>query len=282
MRFSVILLAVLASAAPAQDTIIVTGKSLQERRAQAEKFVRKAAIVLPGGQFARRDTYCPRIFGLGPAPARIVLAAVRDAAAAAGVKEGLANCRGDLAIVFTANSEALLAALEKRNNSIFRTVPGEDLRAMKAKGRAFRWWYAAIPGGADGAAEAGNQLIGEGADKLGVMAMPTWSASLISTSLKMTLGGSVVLVDVPRNEGQPLASVAAYAAMLSFAQMSPRADFADLPSVLAMRPGDGAGAPPGLTVWDRVYLRELYKLPKNREAWTQRAALAAKMAEGVD
>ncbi len=65
-------------------------------------------------------------------------------------------------------------------------------------------------------------------------------------------------------------------------QVSPRADFAGMPSVLAMQPGDGMGAPAGLTVWDRAYLRELCRLPRNREGWSQRKALAKRVAVGVD
>lgn len=268
MRLSILLLSLFATAAAAQDTIVVTGKSEAERRAQANDFVRKAAPVMPGGQFARRETYCPRVFGVSPDAQRVVMKAVREAASAAGVKEGAANCKGDLAIVFSANSDALMAAMQRRSKKVFWHIPGEDLRAISAKGRAFRWWYAANPGGADGVATAESALIGDAAGNSEVMMMPTWSASLIQTSLKMTLGGSVVLVDVPRNDGLPLASVAAYAAMLSFAQVSPRADFAGMPSVLAMQPGDGLGAPAGLTVWDRAYLRELYRLPNNREGWS--------------
>lgn len=282
MRIFLPLLALCATAASAQDTIIVTGKTPAERRAQAEQYVRKAIPVLPGGQLARRVSYCPKIFGLGADAQRVVMAALTEAAKAAGVKQAPAGCKGDLAIVFTADSDELLAAMQRRSKKVFWHIPGEDLRAISAKGRAFRWWYAANPGGADGASTAQSTLIGDANGNSEVMMMPTWSASLIQTSLKMTLGGSVVLVDVPRNDGLPLASVAAYAAMLSFAQVSPRSDFKDMPSVLAMQPGDGLGAPAGMTVWDRAYLRELYRLPKNREGWSQRAMLAAKVAAGVD
>lgn len=276
-------LVLVATIAAAQDTTItVTGKTLQERRAQAEAFVRKTTPVLPGGQFARRDSYCPRVFGVGPAAQKVVLAAVREAAAAAGVEEAPENCKGDLAIVFSADSDALIAAMQRRSKKVFWYIPGEDLRAITAKGRAFRWWYAANPGGADGASTAQSTLVGDAMGNSEVMMMPTWSSSLIETSLKMTLGGSVVLIDVPRNEGLPLSSVASYAAMLSFAQISPRGDFRGLPSILALQPGEGRGAQPGLTVWDRAYLRELYRLPNNRAGWTQRASLAAKVAAGVD
>lgn len=271
-----------ASAATGQDTIVVTGKSLAEKRVQAENFVRRTASVVPNGQFARRKSFCPRVIGLAANYVPIVIATVRDAAAAAHVVEAKPGCRADLAIVFTADSDALMGALAKRDKAVFKQLSGAEESAVFAKGRAIRWWYGASPGGDDGASRAESTLIGDAMGSIAVDQMPVWSSSLIKTNLVMTLSGSIVVIDVRRVEGLPLGTVAAFAAMVSFAQVSMRADFADSPSILAVRPGNIAAAPGGLTIWDRAYLRELYRLPANREAWTQRAQLAAKIASAIE
>ena len=70
-----------------------------------------------------------------------------------------------------------------------------------------------------------------------------------------------------------------YAAMVVLAQVDPRADYSDQPTVLNLF-GDPQNVT-GLTDWDRAYLQALYEAePDRASAAAQEAAVAERLQKG--
>ncbi len=284
--FFVLVLGLSSAAMAATDTIVVTGQRPQERavlKHRATAFVRAVAANGTTGQYARRSSYCPRVIGLSdPKHVAIVLEKLRDAAHAAGLPDPTPRCAGDLAIVFTDNGDALMRHIERGNPRLFSAVTTPQRRELFDSDRAVRWWYATTAGGADGASKPDYAEIRDGQGVLGANTLPVWTSSLIETNVKITLQGTIIVVDVEKASGFPLDSIAAYTAMVSLVPIKLREDFGDAPSILGiMSEGDRGQARRDLSEWDRAYLKTLYALPANREAWTQRGALVGGIVKSV-
>jgi hypothetical protein len=109
----------------------------------------------------------------------------------------------------------------------------------------------------------------------------TNSASLIDTQMVVNLTSTIVIVDAEKSTGFALESVAAYAAMVSLAQIKLSTDYSTYPSILSMFSG-GKGAdeaPRDLTEWDYAYVRALYNSPANRTARSQRTRIYGEMVK---
>lgn len=280
-----LMLLALMFAQPADGTIVVTGQrpeARQELEKKAAQFVRGAAVSDAAGQLARRSRYCPRVIGLpDPVHVRRVMERVAIVGDAAGLPRPRAECRPDLLIVFTDDGDKLLGQLERGNARLFAPLDGAKQRELFNSGRAVRWWYANVTGGADGASQIQPALLGDAKGSIAVQQLNVWTSSLISTNIRTTINGTIVVVDVARATGHPLDAIADYAAMVSFAQINGRQDFAGQESVLALFARGPDQSRGGLTGWDIAYLRALYGLPLNRAAWSQRNALADALVRAV-
>jgi hypothetical protein len=277
------------------DTIVVTAQDRKELQHRITTFVRSATVVPELGQYARRnDPYCPKIVGLAPAYVPRVLDRVRAAGHAANLADPAPQCQPNLTIIFTEDGDAQMALLKKRSHRLFNGSYREKERELFGSGRAIRWWYASDmsaaggnPVGSDMSAQAvvpgGNGGSGGIPGFDGIRTQNARSDSLIETNIKVDLTGTFVVVDVTKANGYSLDSVASYAAMVSFAQINDKQDFAGFPSVLSLfaTNTDKASAPTDLTDWDKAYLHALYTTPPNREAWIQRTRLAGKMMQRI-
>jgi hypothetical protein len=284
-----------AQSATGSDTIVVTAQDRKELQHRITTFVRSATVVPELGQYARRnDAYCPKIVGLAPAYVSRVLDRVRAAGRAANLADPAPQCQPNLTIIFTDDGDAQMTLLKKRSHRLFTGSYREKERELFSSGRPIRWWYASdmsaasggdtgsdLPGGAS--VEGGNGGSGALAGFDGARTVKGYTTSLIETDIKVDLVGTFVVVDVTKASGFALDSVASFAAMVSFAQINGKQDFAGFPSVLSLFASDTdkASAPTDLTEWDKAYLHALYTTPPNREAWIQRTRLAGKMMERI-
>jgi len=268
-------LLVTPPAAAQDDAIVVTAvpKDREELDHAATAFVARVSLIAEKPQLARRTkTYCPKIMGLEDRYLPVVLERVRDAAQAADVTERPAGCQSDLLIIFTTDGDALTQALRVARPNSFTRIHPEKARELFNSGRAIRWWY--------GTQQQFKQ--GEKPDE-GVRAS-RGTGSLISTSLKLYLSGTVVIIDVGKSDGYPLDAIASYAAMVSFAEVNGKdATLGETPSVLGMfaRSGPRADALRELTAWDRAYLHGLYRLRMDRPSDKQRRELAGLMRDSL-
>jgi hypothetical protein len=276
--------ALIASPASAQtpdksdNTITVTGQKLEKKEAkrQSRAFIGQTTTT-SFSQYARRNRpVCPRTIGIDQSYAQIVETKIRAIAKTADVTVAAADCAPNLFVLFTADSNGLMAALRKLKPSLFSSVNVRDRPALYADPVPVRWWHSTVLANSNG----GTIISGTSPQGIEISESRTFNSSLIDTKVAINLTGSVVVVDIGKANGYPLDSIAAYAAMVSFSEVKPEKAHETLPSILAMfgkgkRPDD---APRDLTPFDYAYVSSLYEIPPNRAGDVQKSLIANKMA----
>ena len=273
---------------PAVDDIVVTAvpKNPVELRKKVVSFVGKVAQIATQGQLSRRSAhFCPKVLGIEDRYTPMVLSKLREAGAAAGLKELSEGCQTDLTVIFTTDGDRLMTALRTKRPAMFAQQEPAKNRELFGSGRAVRWWYSNAPKDQNGAAVADAQAMNVGNSIDTMNSVTVYSSSLITTNVTVNLSSNVVVIDVNKANGYPLDAVASYAAMVSFAQVTGTRDdtLADAPSVLGMfaRSGPRKDALRDLTAWDRAYLHGLYRIEPNRPFQTQRRRLATEMRDAI-
>ncbi|MEK6638971.1 MAG: hypothetical protein AABY88_12910 [Pseudomonadota bacterium] len=268
---------------PDNSDITVTGQKLEKKEAkrQSRTFIGQTTTT-SFNQYARRNrAVCPRVIGIDQSYAQIVETRIRTVAKTADVKVEADDCAPNLFVLFTTDSNGLMAALRKIKPSLFSSVNVRDRPALYADPAPVRWWHSVEIAGSDGnAVGIGTVTVGEGQSTEALISRSYGSGSLINKETVINLTGSVVVVDIKKATGYPLDSIAAYAAMVSFSQVKPEKSHDRLPSILAMF-GDGkspADAPLDLTPYDYAYVSALYEILPNRAGDVQKSQIANKMA----
>jgi hypothetical protein len=260
------------------NTITVTGQKLEKKEAkrQSRAFIGQTTIT-SFSQYARRNRpVCPRVIGIDSSYAQIVETKIRAIAGAAKVKVDAADCAPNLFVLFTTDSNGLMAALRKIKPGLFNSVNVGDRPALYADPVPVRWWHSTVLGQSDG----GITTSATSAQGIENTTTRSFNSSLIDTKIAINLTGSVVVVDIGKATGYPLDSIAAYAAMVSFSQVKPEKGHDALPSILAMF-GNGkspSNAPLDLTPFDYAYVSSLYEILPNRAGDVQKSQIANKMA----
>ncbi len=277
-----------ANAAGDSNDIVVTAvpKDPVELHKRVAGFVGKVAQSAVADQLSRRTSpFCPKVLGLDDKYTPMVLAQIREAGTAARVPELGAGCKTNLLVIFTRNGDALMAALRSQRPGFFIPLEPDKKRELFGSGRAVRWWYENAGRDANGALASNDpSRLNMAASAAELPTTAVYSSSLITTNIVVNLSGNVVVIDVNKAEGFPLDAIAAYAAMVSFAQVSARDQLlGDAPSVLGMfsRAGPRLSAFRQLTVWDLAYLDALSRIPMNRAFTKQRRALTTAMRDSI-
>jgi hypothetical protein len=257
------------AAEPSDITVNGLYVSPAEQRQAITRFVKRMEVTNETGQAARRDTpYCPAVVGLRDEYVGVILRHLREAAAATRrITEAPAGCSPNLAVIFTANGQAVARNIGSRQPQWFDDANVMMRDAFLRSDRPVRWAYSTMLSTSDG-----------------VPAMEAiarhYQSSLVSTQVKLDLTGTLVIIDVNKAEGFPLDAIASYAAMVSFAPVAHNDSLmAATPSVLGMfaRSGPRIAAEQSLSDWDRAYLEAVYAMPIDRPWWQQRSALIARM-----
>lgn len=277
--FGVVLLALVANGPVVQsanDGIVVVAPSHDQEtlRHQIGDFVRKVSDAAEHEQFARRNqNYCPEIIGLPQPYDGIVLSKLAAAAEASRkVRRNSANCKPDIFIVFTDDSNTLMKKIKTRNADFFGSIARSGNPEAYKPNRAIQWWY-------------GTEINGSGGEPPIDGTIKRTNASLVSSGIKISMTSTLVVVDVTRAKGYPLDSLASYVAMVSFAMINGRSTNLDTtPSILGIfsRSGPRLNALRDLTVWDKAYLQALYKMPPDRPFWQQRLRLKQLMINALN
>jgi len=279
---------------PDGDTIIVTGKSLNEEdaRAQSLDFIRSAAAEPVGGQFARWNRpICPKVIGIDRPLAAAVEDKVRTIASEAGAELGKLGCKANLLIVFTDDAGGQMRAIVKERPRLLGNMPAAEREALIDDQRAVRWWYGTKIEGADGkqAGSMSPMLLGgviaggsgfETGDSPNII--DSRHATLIGTKVRATMVDAGVLIDVDRAEGHTLDAVAAYVSMVSLARVKLSVEPAGGETILNLfsRPA-GQSTIKDLTQQDRAFLAALYKVRADRNKRAQRGAIVAEMVKSL-
>jgi hypothetical protein len=95
------------------------------------------------------------------------------------------------------------------------------------------------------------------------------SGSHVRTPTIRSLYGATVVIDAPAAGKTPIDGIAAYAAMVAFAEMD--ADAPPPDSILSLFQPDSVEST--LTDWDMAFLKSLYRMPLDRRSRIQRGHL---------
>ncbi len=273
-RFRYCLAAALVALAPVAaradpTAIVISGSTDHALHRRLWNFVTQVIQNDGAEQLGRRHiSYCPQVTGIAAQYEPVVLARIREAAQATGaLTESKPGCRPNLVILFSVDADATMRDMLRHDPALLADTSPPDTSALLRGGQAVRWWYAMNTTSIDGDGIIdGMMLHGHG--------------SRLSSGIKLYFATSYVLVDLKRAEGYPLDTVASYAAMVSFAQISgERRNLANAPSVLGVfdRTGPRLQAQRDLTAWDRAYLYAMYHIYLDRPIRTQRDNLAYAM-----
>jgi hypothetical protein len=276
------------------NVIVVTGQKLsqEELRRQASAFVKQASAIPEEGQYAkRRDSVCAAISGIDPQYTKLVVAKVNQVAEAVGADVGKPGCTVNLLINFTTDADQFIRDVKRIRPGSLAALRPQERSALITSKMPVRWWYSTETRGSDNmplvlGAPNSALLGGDGGGSLSIPTsnrgfVRTYSPSIIDTKIVVGISATVVVIDVEKSTGFPLDSVAAYAAMVSLAQIKLTSDYSTFPSILSMFSAAKTPdqAPRDLTEWDYAYLRALYKVQPNRTARVQRTRIFGEMVK---
>lgn len=283
----VLLLAPFAASAQEGDMIVVEGQRLtrEEVRAKANDFVRKLGVVQGDRSVARWvEGICPRVKGLSPEHAGIVVNRLRATIKAIGAPLAKEDCDTNFLVAFVRDGKETVSIIDDRRPSRMAQVEGPERRALLESDAPIRWWYTIGIGSGDGAmtgttpspvtggnSEAGGSMLPDGVPSGG-----SFASSLIRTQAIRMLAAATIIIDVNRAEGISLNAAANYAAFVGLSEVRGKA-LPPVPSILNLfAPQDRAS---DLTDWDRRFLVRLYDLPLNRFGRAQRGHLVKALVD---
>ncbi len=285
----------------ADPPIVVTGARLtpQEARARAVAFVRGTGVAAGNRPVARwLDPVCINVIGISARHAEIVKGRLTRIAVAAGVPVARGGCENNVAVIFTENAGEAVREIERRSSRRLSEVTGAARQRLVEGNAPIRWWYSTEPRGHQGGRQSTNApSIAQGeltSDGTGTSSAPSgggsvlpnnvpnlyqYNSSIISTQVARGLTSASVIVDV-NTMRLPLEAVAAYVAMVAFAEIREN-DFTSPASIMGMFE-EGANPPRALTDWDIAFLRVLYRIPLDREARRHRGILVRDLLAAVE
>jgi hypothetical protein len=243
------------------DTITV------EAARHRETVERQVRTFVSGIAVARRDEslanwqsqipVCLLVAGLPRADGEYMLRRLSQIAMSAGAPLAPEHCKPNFFIVVTSKPEALLKAWSKRDTTMFGNEGGIKIQKFLNGNGPIRVWYNVELYNSDGT-PLGHGDANSDFDIHSVRINLHAMGSRIRFDDVRDLSSVIVLVDAPRAKGISFGQLAAYVGMVGFAEIKVDAKVSGTPSILQLFSGSGEPAPPGLTVWDEAFLKELY------------------------
>lgn len=281
--------AAAGTASENETTINVIGRKADEAEAkrEANDFVRRAGVANGDNPIARWNApVCPKVLGIQEEYAAIVERKIRAIATTADIKLAPLPCSTNIVISFATDARQVVQRIATKSPRRLAEVPITARPELLKGGAPVRWWYTTQLTGADGIstsgdappASAGTAEGGGSALALGAQSVQAYSSSIIRTQVVRALRSATVLIDVNLAQGVPLDSVAAYAAMVAFAEITPNDN--PMPNSILGLFGKGSRftAP---TDWDITFLKTLYSIPPDRAGWKQRRMLVGQIADAA-
>lgn len=282
-----------ATEAPqAVDEVIVRGRRLSEiesdLRIYINKFLTEVAAPARGRGYARwHRQVCIGVHNLEISAAQYVVDRISSAAQDVGLEPGEPGCRPEVNILFTTNASDTASLMVETEPRAFRpmagyagTDPGVDaLDAFVKSDRAVRWWHVSMPVGAHNRVNAidepGTRACAD--SPLCAPQVNVQGPSRIHSGTVDELQYVIVVVDATKLKGTTWQQLGDYLAVISLAQIDPKADLADFDSILNLFSNPAAYS--GLTDWDRSYLQALYGYDQERSARAAQNEIVSRIAK---
>ena len=263
-----------APAQPAPD-IVVQGMRGVERRVSS--FIRALTDVSLSGQISRFDwAVCPAVLGLSDRQNDTAAERMRAVADAAGIPVAKPNCKANVLVVVTTDTQKFVTSLKRSDPAYFDGVPPREMDALRHAGVAAAWHI-------EGQLDADGREVPRDAQTGEYMLSRTDVPSRISTTSRPHFVAAIVVVDSDALRGLTVVQLADYAAMRAFAHADPaRLGKTPPPSILTILDAPpGTAVPITMTEWDLAYLKALYGSTENRLAGQQRHEMSRQMANDL-
>lgn len=281
-----------ANLQPANQTIVVRGTPLnpEQARQRAVDFVKSTGVATGQKQVARWVVpVCIKVIGVSTAQAAKVEDQMLGVAREANIPVARQGCEPNLTVTFAADAGQVVRHVYSKKPHQLREL-GHTEREQLLNGSApVRWWYAtkmldregmqgnniSSPwigtgssggGGGESNSSAGTISL-DGGDFMSTNQYN--SGSHVRTPTIRSLYGATVVIDAPAAGNAPIDSIAAYAAMVAFAEMD--ADAPPPDSILGLFQPSSVES--SLTDWDMAFLKSLYRMPLDRRSRIQRGHL---------
>lgn len=291
---SVLLVAPMSQAMSNQSqgaTIVVRGTRIdpEQARERAVDFVKRTGVAHGQQQVARWVVpACIKVIGLTtPQVARVKDMMLR-VAREARVPVARQDCEPNLTVSFAPDAGQVVRHIHSRKPRQFDELSRAEKEQLLNGPAPVRWWYATQMQDRDGVKtnniSPGWIGAGEGSGVSGsAVTDPVTvggsgnitstqqynSGSNVRTPTVRSLYGATVVVDAPRAGKTPIDAIAAYAAMVAFAEVNASAPPPD--SILSLFQPNSVET--SLTDWDLAFLKSLYRMPLDRRSRIQRGHL---------
>lgn len=277
---------------PQPNAIIVQGErgSEKEVRERAAQFVRTTGVAAGTVPAARwLDPVCVQVQGLEAVGKRAAEAKMRSVAQATGIAVAPESCRPNIVVSFTQDGAGLAQEIHRRDPHRLGQSSQREQERVLTGSAPIRWIYSTEVRGRDGArliegGGAGQTMpgthdgSGAGSSLGGDSTMMHYGSSIVSTMTNRALTSAIVIIDTDHAMGRRLDTLAAYAALVAYAEIRNREAKPD-GSILGLFE---SGAPPrDLTPQDAAFLRALYRMPLDREAMRHRGQLVHEITRQV-
>jgi hypothetical protein len=241
-----------------------------------------------------RSPLCPLVKGPSRDNDEYLLTKLSDLARAVGVPLGGEKCRPNFYVVMTPDPDAFLTAWSKRDKNMFGDGSSAKIAQFMHSSDPIRSWYNVVMATADGSAIASSSpAMGNGTNTSagavpsanaggpfnGVSSNNHADATRISFNEIRTMHSVAIVVDTHKTEGVKYDQLAAYIAMVGFAEVRRNPDLASIPTVLTLFDKDAKSTPPGLSEWDEALLKGLYQTEQSGK--TQAAQIRLFVARTV-
>lgn len=269
---------------PASETIVVKGTRIDPARARerAAGFVRSTGVANGQKQVARWIVpVCIKVIGLSTSQSAKVTGLMLAIAREAKIPVAKVDCDPNLTVTFAPDAGEVVRLIHSKKPHQLGELDRAERERILNGDAPVRWWYATQMLDRDGVRSnnisAPFITAGEGENPTylslpgdGVTATQQYnSGSNVRTPTVRSLYGATVVVDAPKAGSTPVDAIAAYAAMVAFAEMNANEPPPD--SILGLFKPDSIET--SLTDWDIAFLKSLYRMPLDRRSRIQRGHL---------
>lgn len=263
---------------PAQlEDVVVEGRRLG---AAIQNFVGEVAAPSGVRGPARwNGLVCVGVVNLRAEVAQYIVDRTSDVARELGLAAGEPGCKPNVLIVAATDGRAVADGLVEVRRRAFRPGGSGMTRSLRAleefreSDAPVRWWHVSAPVDSQ-TGQLATRLPGHDAPQTSIS-----RASRIRTDIRDDLLKAIIVVDVDKVSDISLAQLADFCALVSLAQVDPKADVATFDTILNVFTD---ASTPGLTSWDMDYLRALYSVQQNSVGANARGAeIVNRMMQGA-
>ena len=293
IRCQLTAISLLAAAQPAlavqpSGDIVVRGTRLDpaQARDRATNFVKRTGVANGQQQAARWVVpICIKVIGLSTSQTGRVEDLMLRIAREANIPTARPGCEPNITVTFAPDAKEVTRLIHGRKPHQLRELSQAEREKVLNGAAPIRWWYATqmldrdgvrsnniSPGwitAGEGSGGAVTDAVSVGGSGDIISTQQYNSGSNVRTPTIRSLFGATVVVDAPTAGERSVDSIAAYAAMVAFAEMNAENPPPD--SILGLFQPDSAES--SLTDWDLAFLKSLYRMPLDRRSRIQRGHL---------